>query len=198
MTDAADTMGSLEEIMQILNRSVISFSTMALIGVGDLWKMFEWAHGREARNRKAIEEWLDAVYTDLSDLSQVWIKISSMAAAVPREDWRQVFAVFRRGADPQSQSVLAGRLEEFYRSASAVLHQQGRVRFGDSFVDHLGRIIMARNGARELLDEQPHFVTLSADLAQHPATDMMSAVDALQKEIVALQALIEEFKARVD
>ncbi|MBL8219312.1 MAG: hypothetical protein JNL62_08775 [Bryobacterales bacterium] len=55
---------------------------------------------------------------------------------------------------------------------------------------------MARNDARELLDEQPQIVTLSADLAQHPATDMMSAVDALQKEIVALQALIKEFKAR--
>jgi hypothetical protein len=54
---------------------------MPIIGVSDIWKMFEWLHGNEKSNReqdhKRVEGWLDAVYSDINDLSDIWLKISA-------------------------------------------------------------------------------------------------------------------------
>jgi hypothetical protein len=37
------------------------------LSVADVWRMFEWADGRRAKDKEAACEWLDSVYTDLED-----------------------------------------------------------------------------------------------------------------------------------
>jgi hypothetical protein len=52
---------------------------MALIGVSEIWKIFEWVNGKKSRrdenNRKAMIEWLEAVHADLCRLSELWAQI---------------------------------------------------------------------------------------------------------------------------
>jgi hypothetical protein len=48
------------------------------VSVADLWKIFEWAKGKKAEDKRAICDWLDSVYADLENLSESWLKISRM------------------------------------------------------------------------------------------------------------------------
>jgi hypothetical protein len=46
------------------------------LAVSDIWKVYEWANRRKTDNKAAVVEWLDAVYSDLEEVSKVWIRIA--------------------------------------------------------------------------------------------------------------------------
>ena len=52
-----------------------------LIGVAEIWKMFEWTYGRRSTNheatKKQIIDWLEEVRRELDNLSDVWLKLCS-------------------------------------------------------------------------------------------------------------------------
>jgi hypothetical protein len=169
---------------------------MPVIGVSDLLTMFEWANHHKAARKKAVAEWLDAVFTDLDDLARIWRGLSASleVAEVDREVERAV-AVIRRGGDRGSQIWLAGRLQGFYGAASQVLRDKAGGQVRDDFIQALGKVLLERHKARDILDRQLMVGSLDPANATLHIHDMASAADALQKEVVALQVLIKTFKA---
>ena len=168
---------------------------MSVVGVSDVWKMFEWANGRKAARKQAVGEWLDAVYNDLEDLAKIWRRLSaSLDAAELDHEVHRAVAVIRRGDDAGSQQWLAGRLLRFYEAASTVLRGRREVDMPNNFVQSLGHVLLERRKAREVFDEHFNGRTIDPTNTELHLRDMTSAADALQREAAALQVLIKTFK----
>jgi hypothetical protein len=162
------------------------------IGVSDLWKMFEWLHSRKATNKSAIGEWLDAVYADLNDLASVWIKITTKLDKTTIEgNVHNGLEILRRGHNRHSQYVYGGRLQSFYHAASLVLQARGE-QFDQSFVDDLGFLLMYRNNAAGVVNNE-----FKSDQAQINLWlgEMDVAFRSIQDQMRSLQVLIATFKA---
>ena len=112
------------------------------LGVSDVWKMFEWANHKKADNKAAVTEWLEAVYSDLNELSEVWIKIASaLETADVDGEVAEAFEIINRRSDALSQRMFRERRVQFYESASSVLPLPKKTEFRDSFIEKLGDLL---------------------------------------------------------
>jgi hypothetical protein len=168
-------------------------SRMAVVGVSDLWKIFEWAHGlvsgSEADRRKRAEGWLDAVYADLKELSDIWLDIATTQRVSFRQAERALEIVEGDERRRMSQSATFTRLSEFYRAASGVLPPDNP--FRETFLDSLGTLMVYRNRARGVLDR----VVGAWDVSPEEVEQMKAAASDLQRQAAILQAQITNFKA---
>lgn len=166
---------------------------MTVVGVSDLWKIFEWVHGRvagsKADRRKRVEAWLDAVYADLKELSDIWLAISTKHRVTFGQGKRAVEIVQGDEATRISQSATFTRLTEFYRGASRVLPPNSP--FQETFLQSLGPLMIARNHARGMLDRISGATDVSGDEAQK----INAAALDLQRQAAILEAQIIDFKA---
>lgn len=175
---------------------------MALpISVDNVLKIFELATGRRATERACMIEWLDAVYSDLEELSVLWMKImGDVESAQAQESKDALEILYSRGFrdNLHLQKRIWGRLLEFYRSATEVLSgtTPGRPlpeKYRDHFIFDLGSILAARLKARQLIPEEYGMWMYLADRAV--TMSMREAYDKLQDEIAGLQVLIKNIKA---
>ncbi|MGA2115690.1 MAG: hypothetical protein ABSH56_13190 [Bryobacteraceae bacterium] len=169
---------------------------MAVIGVSDLWKIFEWANGRvsssEADRRKRAEGWLDAVYADLKELSDIWLDIATNQRVFFRQAKRALVIVEGDQSDERhfiSQAVTFTRLTEFYQATSRVLPPDNP--FRETFLNSLGTLMVYRNRARGLLDRNAG----AWDVSPEEVDQMKIAASDLQRQTAILQAQITNFKA---
>jgi hypothetical protein len=167
--------------------------------VADLWKIFETANRRKAESKAAAVEWLSAEYRDLQSLTEVWFDIcESLETAMEQQRVLEALDIIRRGRRGPSQSLLAGRLDGFYRSASMVLGNKDKDMncFHGRFIQSLGCILAIRAKARHTYD-----VLLPAEItstlgANDGMGQMREYAMLLQKEVASLQVLIETYKAQ--
>jgi hypothetical protein len=126
----------------------------AVVGVSDIWKIFEWVHGRvsgsEADRRKRAEVCLDVVYADLKELSDISLAISATHYVTFGQAKRAVKIVEGDEKMRTSQIATCTRLTEFYRGASRVLPPDNP--FREVFFDGLASLTASRNKARGMLD----------------------------------------------
>jgi len=177
---------------------------MAIIGIGDIWKIFEWANGSKTKRdeiaHQRIVEWLDGVLADLGHLSELWAKIMEDVSLIEIDPRRLT------NVEPELRRILscqtgaAERLHGFYYAASVVLngeklHGNGQ----ESFVRMLSVLILTRQSGRQLVDElmenQVRMRFLSSDNRVADLGSIRTAGEAIQREIAALQVLIATFKA---
>jgi hypothetical protein len=171
---------------------------MPIIGVTDIWKMFEWLHGNEKSNReqdhKRVEGWLDAVYSDINDLSDIWLKISAGRQLSSEEAERGSEILGDIEAMRTPQALVATSLGQFYRSATQVLRPNNP--FRDEFLDGLGSLLVKRVEVRDALDRI--FLDRIFGL-QHVSKEDLEKVKVaafeLQKQAAILKAEITTFKA---
>src|SRR5215467_6924854 len=167
---------------------------MALpIGVSDVFKIFEFATGRKAERRERVIEWLDAVYSDLEELSQLWVKIMADTESADLQESKQALDIlYSRGFDENLhlQRALAGRLLQFYLSATKVLGNNKSRRIVSEedknlFMFKLGSVLAARLKARNIVDDRWQF-----RFAERPVSlSLENAYVSLQDELVSLQVL---------
>lgn len=109
---------------------------MPIIAVSDFWKIFEWAlsHSKSAKEdqRKLIDGWLDHVYADLKELSDIWLEILDKGVT-PKLRERAAGVLIPSQVEPFT------RLEGFYRAASQVLPSDNPFREGFFEVSLLSR-----------------------------------------------------------
>jgi hypothetical protein len=166
---------------------------MPVIGVSDIWKMFEWLHGNEKSNReqdhKRVEGWLDAVYVDIKDLSDIWLKVSAgrELSSEQAERGKEILGDIEAMRIPQS--LVSTSLGQFYRAASQVLRSDNP--FRDEFLDGLGSLLVKRNEARGILDRIFGRQTVSKEDVER----LKAAAFELQKQAAILKAQIITFKA---
>jgi hypothetical protein len=169
---------------------------MDLIGVSEVWRIFEWAFARgserDERARQALIEWLDGIYKELEGLSESWIHII---------EWTRAFegdvASVKVGTleTRVRQTILATRLRAFCDAAPIVLEEATKGQWRHSFVFVLSNVLARRDEARALLDSAEErgnghsWMNKSANLEQ-----FREAGTALQQQIAALQAQIRNIK----
>ena len=165
------------------------------LSIGDVWKVFEWANHRKAESKAAVAEWLGSVYIDLEDLSRVWFRIcEKLDDANEGHEIEKALKIINRGDLGISQYAFAGRLHNFYSSASLVLGTKQASEFHKDFVNHLGSLLWERNRTRRMLTElRPG---QSPDEASAILVKMREQTEAIQREAVSLQVLIKTFKAQ--
>jgi hypothetical protein len=95
---------------------------MSVIGVSELWKIFEWLHGTVKGNRdeyrKRAEAWLDAVYADIKDLSDIWLKLSTGRHLSSKQTKHASDVLAETSALRIAQSVTYTKLGQFYLLAA--------------------------------------------------------------------------------
>jgi hypothetical protein len=166
------------------------------LSLADVWKVFEFAQGRKAESKAAVCGWLDSVYTDLEDLWKVWFRICErLDDANEKHEITEALKIIRRGELGFSQCAFAGRLRNFYKSASIVLGSN-HADFRDDFVDTLGELLQERDRARSMLDEVLPTTTLASVNTDETLLKMREQAEAIQREVVSLQVLIKTFKAQ--
>lgn len=167
------------------------------VSVADVWKMFEWANSRKAKNKEAVCEWLDAVYKDLEDISNVWAKICETleTADEEKEIGKGIEITLRHSG--LSQEMFASRLRSFYKSASLVLREKQSVEFRENFVGQLSRLLVERQRARHMLEKELPMQNVAADSkATETLIRIRESVKAIQNEVASLQVMIQTFKAQ--
>jgi hypothetical protein len=145
--------------------------------------MFACAHGQETRNKKAVCEWLDAVYTDLEDFSRVWVRIcESLETADDEKEIARALKIMNRGA-ATTEGTCDGRIIAFYESASTALGYKRKADFHREFIE-------------KLLDREsrPHAPTLQS--ATKRLIQMRAFAQTIQQDLASLQVLIKTFKAQ--
>jgi hypothetical protein len=166
---------------------------MPVLGVSDIWKMFEWLHGSVKSNRqedhKRVEAWLDAVYKDIQDLSDIWLKISVGRQLSSKQTQRGSKILHDIEAMRIPQALVSTSLGQFYRTASLVLHSNNP--FRDEFLDGLGSLLVNRNEARGILDR----MFGRQDVSKEDVERLKAAAFELQKQAAILKADITTFKA---
>jgi hypothetical protein len=167
---------------------------MSVIGVSELWKIFEWLHGTVKGNRdeyrKRAEAWLDAVYADIKDLSDIWLKLSTGRHLSSKQTKHASEILAETSALRIAQSVTYTKLGQFYLSASQVLPYNNNP-FRDEFLDGLGSLLVNRNEARGILDR----IFGRRDVGEDDVERLKAAALELQKQAAILQAQITTFKA---
>jgi hypothetical protein len=168
---------------------------MAILGVSDLWKMFEWTYGRltgsEIERRKRVEAWLDAVYADLKQISDIWLEI----VKEKRISQSQADAVVRivKGTNSSTaqlvQTIFGTRLEQFYDAASTVLPPENP--FRETFIHTLASILLMRARTRTKLEQ----LTGTWEINPQMIAELEAGALELQKQVAILQAQITTFKA---
>jgi hypothetical protein len=179
---------------------------MGVIGIADVWKMFEWAHkewrGPKTQRKAAAIEWLEEVRKELRDLSEIWIEICNKI-----EDGRLKTLPDIRAHPGVSlyldlevepgvaliQQRINYQLRNFYQSASRVL--VGQDKFQRDFLYALKTLLIERDKARRVIDQGRGVILIDSSSAADGLGTLRSASEAIQKEVAALQVLIANFKA---
>jgi hypothetical protein len=153
------------------------------VSVSDLWKMFAWANGQEAKNKKAVSEWLDAVYTDLEDFSRVWFRLcDSTETAGDEKEMARALKIINRGTGTNAAAP-EGRIIAFYESASRALGYKRKADFHREFID-------------KLLDKKFQTGSLTSQAATKRLIQMRAFALTVEQDLLSLQALIKTFKAQ--
>jgi hypothetical protein len=166
---------------------------MVGLGVGELWKVFEWCAGRSVErnkeNRERAEGWLDEVQKVLSELSEAWVEICSADLRVDGQSSRA--AVWLSAVRGSPQLPIAYRLMEFYRATSKVI--PGTEGFQPEFLTLLANVLQKRDAARHKLDQASS--TEDEAEMQRTLAEMRTLSDELQRQVAMLQVAIATFKA---
>lgn len=166
------------------------------LSISDLWKVFEYANSQRTKNKEAVFAWLDAVYKDLEDLSNVWFRIcETLETANEEKELEKAYRILIR-RDRPSQAAFSGRLSRFYESASAVLGSRKMAGFHEDFILDLGAVLKSRMRAREMLDKKPPLISVANESTSETLLRMREYAEALQRDVITLQALITTFKAQ--
>jgi len=162
---------------------------MALpISLGDLTKIYELAHEDGVHRREGIETWLTAVHQDLEALAEVWIQV--LAGAEKRYEIDQM--LHWEGIYKYRQVRMATRLLQFYIAAEKVLFDRGPREFSEKFVFRLGSLLVARDRARALIDQEPG--GLGAAEAAAALEKAKKFYEEMQEDIAQLQVLITTYR----
>lgn len=165
--------------------------------LSEIWRVFEWAYGRKAENKKAVCEWLEAVYGDLESLSKVWFRIcKSLETKRKNEAIDRARNFIVRSEMISRQSGFAGRLMEFNNSASLVLGTKETADFHSDFVNRLGKLLSYRRNLRMIFEKELPIALADPELAKMTLLRMGEEAEAIQREAVSLQVLIRTFKAK--
>jgi hypothetical protein len=168
---------------------------MPVIGVSDVWKMFEWLHkerdASRVQRKAAVIEWLEAVNKDLIQLSDLWSRMSNAGESDAALRGHRII----EGYYFSLQSNAASRLRAFYQSATLVIGGKVEERFQSNFMNALGALLLERDKARCSLDQQSNVLLLDSDATAESLRTIRSASAALQNEVASLQVLIANFKA---
>ena len=176
-------------------------SMPSMIGVSDIWKMFEWTYRNLSGSRKerktAIVQWLDEVNRNLTILSDTWLSICN---GVEGSEFQSPGEALRKSGIENvlgGQSIAAGVLKKFYESATAVMGGRVELKFHTDFNNALGTLLYERDIARTIIDSQERIVALDSRNTRADALkDVRTAADSLQREVIALRVLITNFKAQ--
>jgi hypothetical protein len=176
----------------------VTICGMSFLSAGDIWKVAEWVSGQKvgskAARKKAAEAWLDSVYTDLEELSRLWLELATFKYDEAKADRASelVGQLFKLRAP---QYVVSTRLEEFYRATSSVLGADNP--FQLQFLENLGKLLVQRRALCEMVDRVE---SGSSDLShdEELASAMKSGTIELQRQCAVLQAAITSFKSARD
>jgi hypothetical protein len=185
----------------------VSLYAMPIFSASDFVKIVEWLQGNSRMRKGAIIDWLDAVYSDLEELSQAWIKLcAALGTPEERKEIEKVGLILYRDSPEREinetvnkvsmrQIIVAERLRAFYHCASLVLGGREAIEFHEEFLMQLGRLFHTRDEYKKKHEEvfgSRRFWQTEAEEKQR----MLDLAELLQKEVASMQVTITTFKAK--
>jgi hypothetical protein len=157
------------------------------ISVTDIFKMLLQ---RNDNDRDKAIRYMERVLDSAKRLSEIWFETFKRLASEP--DIKVIpDGVVGWNYPPYYE------LQEFYRTTSSVIGKHHVLR--DSFVDGIANLLSQREFTREayqnVITASRTGVFLDADNSSMPLNDLRASVEVLQREVAALEVLLERFRA---